>query len=73
MAPEHEERASDEVPLQSGLCRNRWWFAAWSFCWEMTVTSSFQAEFSEINLVADSTGTYNVNIDAIRNGHKVNR
>ncbi|KAI3372366.1 hypothetical protein L3Q82_022864 [Scortum barcoo] len=32
-----------------------------------------QAEFSEINLVANSTGTYNVNIDAIRNGHKVTK
>ncbi|XP_053727578.1 synapsin-1 isoform X3 [Synchiropus splendidus] len=32
-----------------------------------------QAEFSEINLVADSTGTYNVDIDAIRNGHKVTK
>uniref|UniRef100_A0A3Q3C4I4 Synapsin-1 n=1 Tax=Haplochromis burtoni TaxID=8153 RepID=A0A3Q3C4I4_HAPBU len=30
-----------------------------------------QAEFSEINLVANATGTYNVNIDAIRSGHKV--
>ncbi|XP_026198134.1 synapsin-1 isoform X1 [Anabas testudineus] len=29
-----------------------------------------QAEFSEINLVANATGTYNVDIDAIRNGHK---
>ncbi|XP_054630456.1 synapsin-1 isoform X2 [Dunckerocampus dactyliophorus] len=32
-----------------------------------------QAEFSEINLVADSSGTYTVNIDAIRNGHKVTK
>ncbi|XP_044053562.1 synapsin-1 isoform X2 [Siniperca chuatsi] len=32
-----------------------------------------QAEFSEINLVANSTGTYNVDIDAIRNGHKVTK
>ncbi|XP_037537090.1 synapsin-1 [Nematolebias whitei] len=32
-----------------------------------------QAEFSEINLVANSLGTYNVNIDAIRNGHKVTK
>ncbi|KAF7199862.1 synapsin-1 isoform X2 [Nothobranchius furzeri] len=32
-----------------------------------------QAEFSEINLVANSTGTYHVNIDAIRSGHKVNK
>uniref|UniRef100_A0A3Q3GCD7 Synapsin-1 n=1 Tax=Labrus bergylta TaxID=56723 RepID=A0A3Q3GCD7_9LABR len=32
-----------------------------------------QAEFSEINLVANATGTYNVNIDAFRNGHKVNK
>ncbi|GAA6220864.1 synapsin-1 isoform X1 [Lates japonicus] len=32
-----------------------------------------QAEFSEINLVANATGTYNVDIDAIRNGHKVTK
>ncbi|XP_053277265.1 synapsin-1 [Pleuronectes platessa] len=32
-----------------------------------------QAEFSEISLVADSTGSYNVDIDAIRNGHKVTK
>ncbi|KAM9822735.1 synapsin-1 isoform X3 [Syngnathus typhle] len=32
-----------------------------------------QAEFSEINLVADSSGTYTVSIDAIRNGHKVTK
>uniref|UniRef100_A0A3P8PQY7 Synapsin-1 n=1 Tax=Astatotilapia calliptera TaxID=8154 RepID=A0A3P8PQY7_ASTCA len=32
-----------------------------------------QAEFSEINLVANATGTYNVNIDAIRSGHKVTK
>ncbi|XP_030273021.1 synapsin-1 isoform X2 [Sparus aurata] len=32
-----------------------------------------QAEFSEINLVANSIGSYNVNIDAIRNGHKVTK
>ncbi|AWP06739.1 putative synapsin-1 [Scophthalmus maximus] len=32
-----------------------------------------QAEFSEINMVANSTGTYNVDIDAIRNGHKVTK
>nr|XP_046242775.1 synapsin-1 isoform X2 [Scatophagus argus] len=32
-----------------------------------------QAEFSEINLVANSTGTYNVSLDAIRNGHKVTK
>ncbi|XP_034548739.1 synapsin-1 isoform X2 [Notolabrus celidotus] len=32
-----------------------------------------QAEFSEINLVANATGTYNVNIDAFRNGHKVTK
>ncbi|XP_077457322.1 synapsin-1 [Stigmatopora argus] len=32
-----------------------------------------QAEFSEINLVADSSGNYTVSIDAIRNGHKVNK
>uniref|UniRef100_A0A3P8WP08 Synapsin-1 n=1 Tax=Cynoglossus semilaevis TaxID=244447 RepID=A0A3P8WP08_CYNSE len=30
-----------------------------------------QAEFSEISLVANATGTYNVNIDAIRNAHRV--
>ncbi|KAK1892554.1 Synapsin-1 [Dissostichus eleginoides] len=29
-----------------------------------------QAEFSEISLVVNSTGTYRVDIDAIRNGHK---
>uniref|UniRef100_H3CH54 Synapsin-1 n=1 Tax=Tetraodon nigroviridis TaxID=99883 RepID=H3CH54_TETNG len=32
-----------------------------------------QAEFSEINLVANSEGTYSVTVDAIRNGHKVNK
>ncbi|XP_068559554.1 synapsin-1 isoform X1 [Cebidichthys violaceus] len=32
-----------------------------------------QAEFSEISLVVNSTGTYNVDIDAIRNGHKVTK
>ncbi|MED6281035.1 synaptotagmin C2 domain protein, Syn1 [Characodon lateralis] len=32
-----------------------------------------QAEFSEINLVANASGTYNVNIDAIRSGHKVTK
>ncbi|KAM3611828.1 uncharacterized protein V6R79_024644 [Siganus canaliculatus] len=32
-----------------------------------------QAEFSEINLVANSTGSYHVNLDAIRNGHKVSK
>ncbi|PWA19601.1 hypothetical protein CCH79_00006756 [Gambusia affinis] len=32
-----------------------------------------QAEFSEINLVANASGTYNVNIDGIRNGHKVTK
>uniref|UniRef100_A0A1A8Q9R9 Synapsin-1 n=1 Tax=Nothobranchius pienaari TaxID=704102 RepID=A0A1A8Q9R9_9TELE len=32
-----------------------------------------QAEFSEINLVANSTGTYHVSIDAIRSGHKVTK
>ncbi|XP_040898412.1 synapsin-1 isoform X2 [Toxotes jaculatrix] len=32
-----------------------------------------QAEFSEINLVANATGTYNVDMDAIRNGHKVTK
>lgn len=32
-----------------------------------------QAEFSEINLVANAVGTYTVSIDAIRNGHKVNK
>ncbi|XP_061586806.1 synapsin-1 isoform X2 [Cololabis saira] len=30
-----------------------------------------QAEFSEINLVANATGSYNVDMEAIRNGHKV--
>lgn len=39
----------------------------------LTVTSSFQAEFSEINLVANSSGTYTVNLEAIRNGHKVTK
>uniref|UniRef100_A0A3P9I8C7 Synapsin-1 n=1 Tax=Oryzias latipes TaxID=8090 RepID=A0A3P9I8C7_ORYLA len=32
-----------------------------------------QAEFSEINLVVNSTGSFNVDIDAIRNGHKVTK
>lgn len=32
-----------------------------------------QAEFSEINLVANSLGTYTVNLEAIRNGHKVTK
>ncbi|KAF7666982.1 hypothetical protein LDENG_00083950 [Lucifuga dentata] len=32
-----------------------------------------QAEFSEINLVVNATGTYNVNIEAIRSGHKVTK
>ncbi|XP_035797470.2 synapsin-1 isoform X3 [Amphiprion ocellaris] len=32
-----------------------------------------QAEFSEINLVANATGSYNVDIDAIRSGHKVTK
>uniref|UniRef100_A0A672JKN0 Synapsin-1 n=1 Tax=Salarias fasciatus TaxID=181472 RepID=A0A672JKN0_SALFA len=32
-----------------------------------------QAEFSEINLVANATGSYNVNMEAIRNGHKVTK
>nr|XP_020446310.1 synapsin-1 isoform X1 [Monopterus albus] len=32
-----------------------------------------QAEFSEINMVANATGTYNVNINAIRSGHKVTK
>ncbi|XP_061842109.1 synapsin-1 isoform X1 [Nerophis lumbriciformis] len=32
-----------------------------------------QAEFSEINMVADSSGTYTVNMDTIRNGHKVTK
>uniref|UniRef100_A0A3P8WM20 Synapsin-1 n=1 Tax=Cynoglossus semilaevis TaxID=244447 RepID=A0A3P8WM20_CYNSE len=32
-----------------------------------------QAEFSEISLVANATGTYNVNIDAIRNAHRVTK
>lgn len=39
----------------------------------LNVTFSFQAEFSEINLVATSVGTYSVTVDAIRNGHKVNK
>uniref|UniRef100_A0A3B3C3H2 Synapsin-1 n=1 Tax=Oryzias melastigma TaxID=30732 RepID=A0A3B3C3H2_ORYME len=30
-----------------------------------------QAEFSEINLVVNATGSFNVDLDAIRNGHKV--
>uniref|UniRef100_A0A672YVR4 Synapsin-1 n=1 Tax=Sphaeramia orbicularis TaxID=375764 RepID=A0A672YVR4_9TELE len=34
---------------------------------------SFQAEFSEINLVANAMGTYHVDMDAIRNGHKVTK
>lgn len=32
-----------------------------------------QAEFSEINLVANAMGSYSVSIDAIRGGHKVNK
>lgn len=32
-----------------------------------------QVEFSEINMVADSMGSYNVTIDAFRGGHKVNK
>ncbi|KAG7241465.1 hypothetical protein INR49_025666 [Caranx melampygus] len=32
-----------------------------------------QAEFSEINLVANATGSYNVDLEAIRNGHKVTK
>lgn len=32
-----------------------------------------QVEFSEINLVANSVGSYSVTIDAIRGGHKVNK
>ncbi|KAL7391185.1 hypothetical protein ABVT39_005624 [Epinephelus coioides] len=32
-----------------------------------------QAEFSEISLVVNSMGTYNVDIDAIRSGHKVTK
>ncbi|KAK7933467.1 hypothetical protein WMY93_004363 [Mugilogobius chulae] len=32
-----------------------------------------QAEFSEINLVANSSGVYSVTIEAIRGGHKVNK
>uniref|UniRef100_A0A674P0L1 Synapsin-1 n=1 Tax=Takifugu rubripes TaxID=31033 RepID=A0A674P0L1_TAKRU len=31
------------------------------------------AEFSEINLVANSLGAYSVTVDAFRNGHKVNK
>uniref|UniRef100_A0A3P9BRN0 Synapsin-1 n=1 Tax=Maylandia zebra TaxID=106582 RepID=A0A3P9BRN0_9CICH len=42
-------------------------------CLGLTLILSFQAEFSEINLVANATGTYNVNIDAIRSGHKVTK
>uniref|UniRef100_A0A3B3DIS3 Synapsin-1 n=1 Tax=Oryzias melastigma TaxID=30732 RepID=A0A3B3DIS3_ORYME len=32
-----------------------------------------QAEFSEINLVVNATGSFNVDLDAIRNGHKVTK
>lgn len=32
-----------------------------------------QVEFSEINMVADSMGSYSVTIDAFRGGHKVNK
>ncbi|XP_057686751.1 synapsin-1 isoform X1 [Corythoichthys intestinalis] len=32
-----------------------------------------QAEFSETNMVADSSGNYTVSIDAIRNGHKLTK
>lgn len=32
-----------------------------------------QADFSEINMVAHATGTYSVDIDAIRNGNKVTK
>ncbi|XP_033475797.1 synapsin-1 isoform X2 [Epinephelus lanceolatus] len=32
-----------------------------------------QAEFSEISLVVNSMGTYNVDIDAVRSGHKVTK
>ncbi|XP_037633093.1 synapsin-1 isoform X3 [Sebastes umbrosus] len=32
-----------------------------------------QAEFTEISLVVNSMGTYNVDIEAIRNGHKVTK
>ena len=42
--------------------------------WLLTsLLSHFQADFSEINLVAHSTGSYSVDIDAIRNGHKVTK
>ena len=42
--------------------------------WSLTfLPSHFQADFSEINLVAHSTGSYSVDIDAIRNGHKVTK
>lgn len=34
---------------------------------------SLQAEFSEINLVVNATGSFNVDLDAIRNGHKVTK
>uniref|UniRef100_A0A3P8SQT9 Synapsin-1 n=1 Tax=Amphiprion percula TaxID=161767 RepID=A0A3P8SQT9_AMPPE len=43
------------------------------FQWGLTLMLSFQAEFSEINLVANATGSYNVDIDAIRSGHKVTK
>ncbi|TRZ02212.1 hypothetical protein DNTS_030440 [Danionella cerebrum] len=32
-----------------------------------------QAEFSEVNMVANATGSYSVDIEAIRNGNKVTR
>lgn len=32
-----------------------------------------QAEFSEINLVAHATGSYSVDIEAVRNGNKVTK
>lgn len=32
-----------------------------------------QVEFSEINIVANAVGSYNVTIDAIRGGHRVNK
>uniref|UniRef100_A0A3B1IYG6 Synapsin-1 n=1 Tax=Astyanax mexicanus TaxID=7994 RepID=A0A3B1IYG6_ASTMX len=35
--------------------------------------SVFKADFSEINLVAHATGSYSVDIDAIRGGHKITK
>lgn len=67
------------VPLVSAVVFWTWchqtcvilfWISHHSF---VNVAFSFQAEFSELNLVATSVGTYNVTVDAIRNGHKVNK